>query len=258
MQHSSQINTLVGNAVGDQKFNPAEAKLATNLALGSRILSIGGHDDINQGQISARIPINQNHFLIKQALCGFDEATPNEILKADYCDKATPHKLAPPELPLHQAIYAIRGDVNAIVHSHATYALIFGAYDWDIEPISHEGACLHDQINRYTGTSQTILSMDVANDVAKSLEQAKVLLLRNHGCVVVGNSVKEAVILALVLERACKIQILARSIGEKYSVSQPEDIKPKQEYIFGPMSLRVFWDYYIRKVKKAWPEIMGW
>jgi hypothetical protein len=41
---------------------------------GAHILGGTGHEDLNQGQISSRVVGNQATFLIKQALCGFQEA----------------------------------------------------------------------------------------------------------------------------------------------------------------------------------------
>ncbi|MEU3957857.1 class II aldolase/adducin family protein, partial [Streptomyces achromogenes] len=56
-----------------QPLNPAERRIVLQVALGARMLSLDGHDDFNQGQISARIP-GRDEFFIKGALVGFDEA----------------------------------------------------------------------------------------------------------------------------------------------------------------------------------------
>jgi L-fuculose-phosphate aldolase len=127
----------------------AEARLAVNLAFASRMLSNGGHDDLNQGQVSERLP-QSRQFLIKSAMRGFDEAVPGDMILAsvDPADEVSP--LAPPELPLHQAIYEARSDVNAIVHSHALYTLVFGATDWTLRPISHNGAYFEGRTPRFT------------------------------------------------------------------------------------------------------------
>jgi len=61
-----------------------------------------------------------------------------------------------------------------------------------------------------------------------------------------------------VLERACKLQLLVSSTSHRYRVSAPEDIAPKQEFIFGPLSVRTFWEYCVRRVARRWPETCGW
>lgn len=90
----------------------AEIALRTNLALGARILSSAGHDDFNQGQISGRIP-GSKELYIKTALTGFDEATPTDYVREPINSAQPLHRMSPPELPLHTAIYAARPDVNA-------------------------------------------------------------------------------------------------------------------------------------------------
>lgn len=238
-------------------FNRAEQKLAVKLAYASRILSKDGHDDLNQGQVSARLP-NSHHFFIKQAMRGFNEAEPGDNILA-YVDTAKPiNPLAPPELPLHQAIYASRPDVNAIIHSHAPYTLVFGATDWELEPISHDGACFHKLISRFTGTSNTVLDIETGQAIAETLKDGLAVLLRNHGGVIVGKSLQAACVLTQVLERACRIQILARSTGAPYHVSTDTDIKKKKDYIYSDVSIKSYWDYSVRSVQQTCPEVKLW
>ena len=116
------------------------------LMLACRILSCNGHDDFNQGQISARQP-GKDWFTVKAATAGFDDAQATDFVECSVDTAKEVPKLAPPETPLHQAIYAARPDVGGIVHSHPDYATVFGASDLEIAPISHEGAMFVDMIN---------------------------------------------------------------------------------------------------------------
>ncbi len=235
----------------------AEARLAVNLALASRMLSKDGHDDLNQGQASARLP-GQERFLIKGALCGFNEAAPADMVWA-WVDAGKPAApLAPPELPLHQAIYAARPDVNAVVHSHAPHTLVFGATDWDVRPISHDGACFAGRVPRFTATSHTVLDLPTARGVAAALGDCPAVFLRNHGSVVVGKSLREAVVLAVVLERACRLQLLAQASGAAYHVSTDEDVARKRQYVYSDTAVKSYWDHGVRLVKQTWKEAESW
>jgi len=259
MDSQQQLQSSVfGHRIDGQAFSAGERAVCQALAMGSRILHLEEHDDLNQGQLSARSPSDPGAFLIKQVLAGFDEATPDEIVRAAYAPGSPQHKLAPPEVPLHQGIYAARSDVRAIVHTHALHTLAFGALQWEMEPISHEGACFQGRIAYFEETSHTILSIDVGRKVAAALGDAAVLFIRNHGCVVVGRTVREAVMLAVILERACRLQLMVRSTQVPYFTSPVADIRPKQEFIFGPLSIRTFWEYYERKVKRRFPEVAAW
>jgi L-fuculose-phosphate aldolase len=235
----------------------AESKLAVNLALASRMLSSGGHDDLNQGQVSARLP-GSDTFLIKSAMRGFNEAVPEDMIRESVDASTRPGPMAPPELPLHQAIYEARPDVNAIVHSHSPYALIFGATDWELRPISHDGACFEGRVPRFAGTSHTVLDIETGRAIARALGDAPASFLRNHGSVVAGRSIREAAVLAQILERACRLQIIAESTGAAYHTSSADDVKNKQDYIYSDVSVKSYWDYCVRLVRHTWKEAAGW
>jgi L-fuculose-phosphate aldolase len=235
----------------------AESRLAVTLAFASRMLSHGGHDDLNQGQVSARLP-GTDRFLIKSAMRGFNEANPEHMTVAFVDADSPPTPLAPPELPLHQAIYEARPGVNGIVHSHAPYSLIFGATDWELRPISHDGACFAGAVPRFSATSNTVLEIGTGREIARALSSAAAIFLRNHGSVVVGKSIREAAILAQVLERACRIQIIAESTGALYHASSDRDVVAKQDYIYSDTSIKSYWDYCVRLVKQTWKETEAW
>lgn len=233
-------------------------RLANQLALGGRMLSLDGHDDFNQGQISARTP-GADTFLIKNALCGFDEVTPEETVTATVDHTQQAPRTAPPELPLHQAIYRARPDVNGIVHSHAPYTLLFGACDVALRPLSHEGSYFADATSVFTTTSNTVLDIVTGDRIAKELgDTGRAVFLRNHGGVIVGKSVRHAAIFAQVLERACRLQLAALSTGLAYHYSSSEDVRLKQDFIYADLSVRSYWDYAVRRAVRRWPEAEQW
>lgn len=239
------------------KWTNAETRLAVNLAFASRMLSRDGHDDLNQGQVSARLP-GQDRFLIKSALCGFNEARPSDMVFAAVNAAVAPDRLAPPELPLHQALYAARPDVNAVIHSHAPYTLVFGATDWNIQPISHDGSFFRGRVPRFRATSNTVLDIETGRSIADVLGDNPAVFLQNHGSVVVGRSLREAAVLAQVLERACRLQILAASTGATYHVSSEDDVAKKREFIYSDTAVKSYWDYCVRLVKQMWKETESW
>jgi L-fuculose-phosphate aldolase len=239
------------------ELSKAEEKLAINLALASRILSDGGHDDLNQGQVSARQPGSQR-FLIKGALTGFNEATPADMILADIDGAVTADALAPPELPLHQAVYEARPDVNAIVHSHAPYSLIFGATAWEIRPISHDGAYFVGRLPRFSATSNTVLDLETGRAIAAVLGDAPAALLQNHGGLLVGKSIREAAILALLLERAARLQILAEGSGAVYASASEIDVERKRGFVYSSTAIKAYWDYCVRRIQIDQPETVAW
>jgi L-fuculose-phosphate aldolase len=239
-----------------EPLSPPEQRLRHQVALAARSLSLGGHDDFNQGQVSARLP-NSNRMLIKAAVKGFDECVPEDVIVAPVGPGPVSPK-APPELPLHQAVYAARPDVNAIVHSHAPHTLVFGATDLEIRPISHDGAYFEGRLPRFTDTSNTILDLATGQAVAKALGDAPAALLRNHGGVVVGRSIRHATVFAHLLERACRLQLLAEQVSAEYHSSSGRDVAGKRDFVYADLSVRSYWDYCVGQATRVWPELTEW
>lgn len=227
------------------------------LALASRILSSHGHDDFNQGQVSSRLK-GRDDMVIKKAMSGFMCAEPADMIlcAVDPTEKSPVE--APPELPLHQAIYRVRPDVGAIVHTHPVNALVFGATDYRIEAISHEGSFFLGGIPRFTETSQTILNYDMGLQVAKCLGENSALFLCNHGIVLVAKTIRQATVLAIMLERACRIQLLAKATTSQYRTSCADELSDKKEYIYSDVALKSYWDTSVASLYQRFPDIKEW
>jgi L-fuculose-phosphate aldolase len=84
------------------------------------------------------------------------------------------------------------------------------------------------------------------------------VLLRNHGSVVVGRSLREAAVLAQVLERACRLQVIAQGTGAVYHVSAAADIASKRAFIYSDTAIKAYWDYCVRAVRQQWQETESW
>lgn len=241
--------------------NPLAATAArlqpVHLALACRILSAQGHDDFNQGQVSS-CQRGAGHMLIKRAMTGFDGALPGDMIACPIDGGHPPPPDAPPELPLHQAIYAARSDVGGIVHTHAEYATVFGATDLPVRPLSHEGSYFADGVPRFTQTSQTVLDRATGDAIARTLGAHPAVFLCNHGVVVVGKTIRQAVVLTLMLERACKLQWMAEALKTPYRISPDGELGPKRRFIYSDVALKSYWDHSVDAILRRWPDTADW
>ncbi len=125
------------------------------------------------------------------------------------------------DLALHVAIYAARPEVTAIIHAHP--------------PIALAHAVTHSSVNtRLTSESWMMLgqpafadysipgSEKMAEQAVSAIGQAKVVLLKNHGALSVGNSLIQAFDRMDVLENTARIQLYAHLIGRPQSLSNQE------------------------------------
>jgi ribulose-5-phosphate 4-epimerase/fuculose-1-phosphate aldolase len=142
-----------------------------------------------------------------------------------------------------------RDDVGAVVHTHAPSAVAFGSLDVPLVPLSHEGTLfVPPDIARFTLTGDLILTAELGRSVAGSLADRNALLLANHGIVTAGPDVPTAVMTAILLERACRMQLTAMAAGHIRRWSSEDEALSKRANCYPPPLLRQAWDYLVRRL----------
>jgi L-fuculose-phosphate aldolase len=86
--------------------------------------------------------------------------------------------------------------------------------------------------------------------VAAALGPHRAALLKNHGVVAVGASIEEAVITAINLENAAKIQLFAEAVGEPAAEFPPDDIAKLRRETTEPDQFAVNFNYLARRVQR--------
>lgn len=148
----------------------------------------------------------------------------------------------------HPAIYAARPDVGAIIHTHPPYAVAFGTLGEEFKPIHHYGTPFHGKVSVYDSPGQT-KSEDRAGDIASSLGTGCALLQQGHGTIVVGKDLKEALLLTLYLEEACKILAITRQMGGKPKEFSLQESEMISQQILKQRSQDKAWLHYADKAR---------
>ena len=181
---------------------------------GGLILDFEGQGDLTRGHLSVRVPGDPNLFFMKPHSFGFDEITMENIVICNLDgEKVGGGGRRHSEVFVHSEIYKARPDVMSVIHSHPVNAVALSATGRPVLPISQPGSAFGDGVPYYTDTIDLIRDQDMGAGVARALGACKAVLMRNHGVAVVGKSVDEAVILAIMLDSACEIQLLAEAAG---------------------------------------------
>src|SRR5271154_7198149 len=120
----------------------------------------------------------------------------------------------PIEYPIHTELLGARQDVNAVVHTHPEHAVALGAAGEALRPVSHAATMfVPPALPRFEETSELITTPALGAAVAASLGDRHAGLLVNHGIVTTGADLPAAVVRAVMLERACRQQLLTRAFG---------------------------------------------
>lgn len=223
--------------------------LAEKLALSCNVLAMEGQNDVNLGHVTARLP-GSDLIHMKPTGLGFEEVRGEDIILIDLeGNKVAGERGRHKEHPIHTEIYRARPEINCVVHTHPPYATVLGAVGEKVRPISREGLLFMDA-PLFTETTELIVTKDQGQAVASALAGARAVLLQNHGVVVVGESIAEATVLAILLEEAARLQWLARNMGD-YVWTSEEEAQRKIKQIYYPESIVGFWEYYVRKLNRT-------
>lgn len=219
------------------------------VSLSSRIMAAGGSGDLIWGHVSARDPHGRGVWM-KQAGWGLEEITPDRVhLVAPDGDVLDGGGQRHSEYPIHTEIMAARPEVGGVVHVHSRHAVALAAAGMDLLPVSHEANYFAPHgVPRFTDTTDLILTPQLGQQLAAALGRANAVFLVNHGVAVVGPDLQTATVAAIVLERACRQQLLTSGYGHEPAWTDADESLAKQEHIYPPRALGQVWDYLVRRL----------
>ncbi len=98
--------------------------------------------------------------------------------------------------------------------------------------------------------SDLVLTRESGRAVADTLGGAQAVFLVNHGIVTVGETLQRATVAAVLLERACRQQLLTVRAGGWPTWSPPEESLAKRRHIYDERALAAVWDHLVRQLPR--------
>src|SRR5205823_11858601 len=96
-----------------------------------------------------------------------------------------------PQSAVHQAVYKVRDDVQSVIHFHSPAVILLSVIGQTVKPLHNYSAIFYEGVPVFEGTGQ-VESPERAAEIAQILGPAKAVILRGHGAVVIGQSIREA------------------------------------------------------------------
>ena len=216
---------------------------------GCHVLGLDDTGDPVWGHVSARDPDGRGAW-IKAGPCGFDEVSERDVVLTDLDGHALDDFGPPPwEYPLHTEVLRARPDVGSVVHIHPPHALAFAATGAPLRAFSNAAGPFAGGVPRYERPVGMIDTQELGREMAGSLGAARALFLVGHGIVTVGSKVASAVTTAVLLERACRLQLLAAAGGGIIpALENPGD---RYAHTDAERYLERTWDYLVRRTRRA-------
>nr|XP_023010993.2 alpha-adducin isoform X10 [Maylandia zebra] len=203
------VNDLRGS--DSISYDKGEKLLRCKLAAFYRLADLFGWSELIYNHLTVRVNSDQERFLIVPFGLLYSEVTASSLVKinlqGEMVDRGSTNLgVNQAGFTLHSAIYAARPDVKCIVHIHTPAGAAVSAMKCGLLPISPEALSLgevayHDYYGILVDDEETTL-------IQRNLgPKSKVLILRNHGLVSVGETVEEAFYYIHNLVTACEIQV---------------------------------------------------
>jgi HCOMODA/2-hydroxy-3-carboxy-muconic semialdehyde decarboxylase len=205
----------------------SDAAVTEDIVIGSRVLAEFGVLD-GFGHVSARDPNNPNHFLMSRSLAPA-LVTADDIMAFDLDGNAIDARGRSVFLErfIHSEIYKARPDVMSVVHTHSPGVIPFSVTQVPLRPMYHSAAFLAAgtpvwDIRKEFGETD-MLARDGARgkSLAEALGDKPVVLMRGHGDVTVGPSVKMAVFRAYYTDVNARLQSQALALGGEVNYLTP-------------------------------------
>jgi ribulose-5-phosphate 4-epimerase/fuculose-1-phosphate aldolase len=162
------------------------------------------------------VPGPEKHFLINPFGLWYSEVTASNLVKIDLDGNTvgkSEHPVNKAGFVIHSAIHAVRPDAHCIMHTHTTAGVAVACQEQGITPNNFYGSQLHGRI-AYHDFEGISVELDERPRLVKSLGDRNVMVLRNHGLLVCGGGVAEALRRMLNVQRACEVQLAAEASGK--------------------------------------------
>lgn len=238
----------------------SESKLVEALVTANRILANEGILDVF-GHVSVRSERNPEEFLLS---CS---RSPQAVRACDimrYRLDGSPITVTEErpyvERIIHGAIYQARRDVCAVCHTHSDGVLPFASSGEPIRPVIHVGTLFWDGVgwfDRYDeGGNLLVSTASEGRALAEALGARRAILLRNHGCAVVGENVTLAVMAAFYLDKNARVQWAAARLGRTLYLD-PEEARRGAKVFQSALAQERAWGYWVSRLPKGWREEAG-
>lgn len=220
------------------------------LAMTCRILAAEGHESGLAGQATARGDQPGTYYMLRFGL-GFDEITAGSLLLVDDDLNVLEGEGMPnPSNRFHLWIYRHKPQVNAILHTHPPHVSALSMIGVPLA-VSHMDTSLFYEdcawLREWPGTP---IGDEEGRIISEAIGNKRAILLAHHGQLAACAGIEEAAVLAMFMERAAKLQLLAMGAGTILPID-PALAQEAHDYRLKPRAIEATFHYYARRILRT-------
>ena len=224
--------------------------LPFKIAAARRILYRNGCDSNVGGHVSARALDRDDGAFWVTGFEYFDQTVPDRVcLMGQDLQPIKGDIRFSPAVNFHARIYAERPDVNAIVHLHSHHVSVFSSTGRTVGMYNVSSVLFHDEQATYfdDGVKSHLAVVDALGD-------KRVVLMKNHGAIVVSESIEACTIEALTLEAACRYHLECEVAGGT-EIVEAEVVAGKAMY--RKHFLPNMWEANLERLRTSDPDLFS-
>ncbi len=246
------------------RYSEAEWAARLELAACYRIFAMFGWDELIFNHITVKVPDEDGSFLINPYGMHFGEVTASSLVKIDAdgnkVDPDNPWHVNKAGFVQHSLFHKELPDVHAIIHTHTTATVAVCSMEGGLLPINFYACNFAGQLAWHDFEGITVREEEGVR-LLENLGDKRVLMLKNHGPVVMGKTLASTFLKYWVLQRACEHQMATLQMGQPIMVP-PEVIAVHQrdqvlQQTPGIEPGRMEFDAMVRKIDqidKSWRD----
>ena len=200
------------------RMSEAEWQTRLDLAACYRLVDLFGWSDLVNTRITARVPGEDNHFLINPYGLLFDEITASSLVKIDAEGnnvEASESEINSGGFAMPSTIHVARREVACVLHTHSIAGCAISMQKDGLLPLNQHALQVIGDVayHNYEGTGR---NPEERARLLADLGSRHILVLRNHGLLIVGTSIAAAFVATYRMERACAMQLAFQQSGAAF------------------------------------------
>ncbi len=223
-----------------------------DLVIANRILAHEGVVD-GFGHVSLRHPERPDRFFMSRSRSP-ELVTRDDIMEFDLdCNPIDQRgRVMYGERPIHGAIFQARPDVGSVVHNHAHEVIPYSVTKSPMRQIIHTAGGMGAHVpvwdirDDFGDTDLLVRNLAQGRSLAKTLGTNAAVLMRGHGCAVVGKTVRDAVRIAVYLMVNARLQTESMRLGDVTFLSEGE-MRQTAEMAGSSLASDRVWEYWTRR-----------
>lgn len=249
--------TLNATQSTGHECSAAEWQTRVELAALYRAFQHYGWTDYVYTHLTARVPDEDDTYLINPYGLMFDEICASNLLKVDFDGNliAGDYPINDAGHLIHTAVLKPRAEINFVLHAHTRASCAVAAMQDGLLPLSQHAMVLMNQMTYHPYALVTEEAQE-CEQIARDLGEHYVMLMHNHGTLVCGRTAAEAFFFHYYLEMSCKIQVDVLASGQQPVLADAEAVKAvaKLGDTAGEPAGDEGWPAVLRLLDRRYPE----